>query len=211
MVLGQTVLGQLSDRYGRKPLIVIGVLLNATLYFGMAVVDSVAVMTAIAFLSGMGSALMAPALSAYILDISIAKVRSFVMGIKEAALALGSAIGPLLVVVASRFMTPKWIFLSAGIYTLLIAGLGLVLLKGGRPSREEAQEIAQFSAWNVSQRRNLAAQASLSSLVSSAYNARGAPVRLRTYDGEGLHPDVDLDGSSTLLGFMESHGDSNVE
>ena len=36
MVLGQAGLGQASDRFGRKPIIVLGLLLTASFYIGLA-------------------------------------------------------------------------------------------------------------------------------------------------------------------------------
>jgi multidrug resistance protein len=191
MVFGQAGLGQLSDRYGRKPIIVIGVLLNTCLYIGMATIESVPWMTLIAFISGLGSALMAPALSAYVMDISLDEHRARVMGIKEAALALGGVLGPLLVVVASSLITPRGIFLSAGLLTLLTAILGLVVLQSGHPGRE----TTKHTTWSVSQQRALAAQATLSGLVLSAYGARGEPNHLVLTKAHLSQTNVDLDES----------------
>ena len=54
-----------------------------------------------AVLSGLGEAMVLPALSAFVLDMTAEQHRSRAMGIKESAAALGGVVGPLLVISAS--------------------------------------------------------------------------------------------------------------
>ena len=169
MVLGQTTLGRSSDRFGRKPVIVAGILLGVAFYFGLAFATSFPFILLVALVSGIGAALTAPALSAYYLDITAEQHRARVLGLKESALALGGVLGPLLVVFASGLLTSQVVFITAGLLTLFAALLALVVLR--RPEGESTEE-REGMAWGVSERRCLAAQASLRGVVLSASASR---------------------------------------
>ncbi|MBS1252736.1 MAG: Tetracycline resistance protein, class C [Anaerolineales bacterium] len=171
MVIGQAGLGQSSDRFGRKPIIILGILLTATFYAGLTVVTWFPLMLLVAIVAGLGAALTAPALSAFYLDITAEQHRSRVVGIKESAAALGGVAGPLLVVVASTVTTPQGVFVIAGALTLLAAGLALVALRSPRHSAEGTEDVA----WECSSQRAMAAQAALRGVVLSA-EARGKRV-----------------------------------
>jgi multidrug resistance protein len=168
MVFGQTVLGQASDRFGRKPIIVVGLLLNTTLYFGIATVTAFPLMLLVCAVAGLGAALISPALSAFYLDITPEQHRSRVVGIKESSLSLGGVAGPLLVVVAAGFTTPKGIFIIAGLIMLFGTLLALAVLRSPRPAAEEMGDVA----WEIANKRSLAAQTSLRGIVMRAATER---------------------------------------
>ena len=169
MLLGQTILGQSSDRVGRKPIILIGVLLNATLYIGLAIITRFGVMMGVAVLAGLGSALIAPAASAFYLDITTPRYRGRILGIKESALALGGVLGPLTVAVTARFLTPQQIFLSAAAITILALLLALFLLR--EPEQKQASSDPAID-WEINKQRTISAQGSLRGLVILAQTSR---------------------------------------
>lgn len=170
MVLGQTALGQLSDRFGRKPVAVIGTLLTATFYVGLATATSFTLIIGVALVAGLGAALTAPAVSAFYLDITSAQHRSRVLGIKGSAVSLGSVAGPLLVAVISTMTTPQGVFSIAGALTVAAALLAFIVLKEPRRAAEEPQDIA----WEISAQRAMAAQAALRGVALRAKTAREA-------------------------------------
>jgi MFS family permease len=130
MLLGQGFLGKLSDRFGRKPLMIVGLLLNGTLYPGLIFFKLFGLLLPIAVLAGLGDSLFIPAISAAYLDIAPPEHRSQVMGIKASGAALAGVVGPLLVAVVSPWTAPQSIFaISAGV-TLLAVLLVWVVLKG---------------------------------------------------------------------------------
>ena len=168
MMIGQVGLGGLSDTIGRKPVIVIGVLLSGLLYVGMATLDSFPLLVAIALVAGLGKALTSPALSAAYLDITAEQYRSRIVGIKSSAASLGGVAGPLLVIVAADLTSAKGVFVIAGIVTLATAAVAAVALRGlGR----EAIEPPGL-AWQASEARALAAYGVLQGLAVNARAAR---------------------------------------
>lgn len=142
LVLGQAGLGRLSDKYGRKPLIVIGITLNATLYFALIYFSDFYAIVGAAAVAGLGGSLLGPAISAFFLDITAEQHRSRVIGIKESSYALGGVAGPLLVVVATRFTDAHGIFFIAGGLTILAMLLALLLLKEPRHLHLQEQSLA---------------------------------------------------------------------
>lgn len=132
MVIGQLGLGRLSDRLGRKPVIFIGFGLNVFFYLGLIMVSQFSLLFVAAVIAGLGSALLAPALSAFYLDIAGEQHRSRVMGLKESAAALGGVTGPLVVAGINRWMTPQDIFMVAA--GIMLSAAVLALLALGRPA-----------------------------------------------------------------------------
>ncbi|HCC63479.1 MAG TPA: hypothetical protein DEQ55_20420 [Pseudomonas sp.] len=168
MVFGQLVLGQSSDRFGRKPLIVLGILLSTSLYAGLVLVTRFPLMLVVAALAGLGSALISPALSSYYLDITDEQYRARILGVKESSASLGGVLGPLLLVGVSAMMTPHGIFIFAGAIMLSAAGLAIVALPA--PAQIEAQ--TKDINWEFSEKRALAAQSALRGVVLSSSAAR---------------------------------------
>jgi DHA1 family tetracycline resistance protein-like MFS transporter len=165
--IGQLTLSRLSDRYARKPIIVVGVLLNAVFYLALAFFPLFGVLMAAAVLSGLGEALALPAVTAFVLDLTSPQHRSRVMGIKESAAALGGVLGPLLVISAASATSAQGVFLVASALVLGVAVLALLDLRAsclGEECRGEARAYAE--------RRALVAQATLRGIVTSASAAR---------------------------------------
>ncbi len=168
MVTGQLFLGQLSDHWGRKPVILFGLMLNMFLYVGMAILDSFRGMAIFAFVAGFGQALYSPALSAYYLDITAEEHRSRIVGIKESSLALGGVLGPMLIAVLAPRTTPQGIFWIAFGMVLVSLLLGVALLR--EPKRLHVGGLGVPE--EVSRQRAMAAQASLRGIVMVAESAR---------------------------------------
>jgi DHA1 family multidrug resistance protein-like MFS transporter len=168
MVFGQVVLGRTSDRFGRKPVILMGMLLSTMLYAGLALVTRYPLMLLVAAVAGMGSALISPALSSYYLDITDERYRSRILGIKESSAALGGVVGPLLLVAVSAAMTAQGVFVLAGL--VMLAGAGLALIALPKPGQVDVK-VEEFD-WECSERRALAAQSTLRGVVMNASAAR---------------------------------------
>ena len=164
MMLGQLFLGRTSDRYGRKLIILIGLGLTALLYAGIAFTESFGLILLSAALAGLGAALMAPALSAFYLDITAERYRARVLGVKGSALSLGGVLGPLAVVVASHFMSAEAIFITALVSIVVTTILAAVVLRNPQQLNVEPPS----DAWEVANKRALAAEASLQGIVLNA-------------------------------------------
>jgi multidrug resistance protein len=177
MVLGQTLLGRLSDRFGRKPIIIVGSLFESIFYFGLIFFTSFPLILLVSAVSGIGTALLSPALSAYYLDISDERYRSGILGIKESSVALGGVVGPLLLVLFSASMAAQGIFIIAALTILASVVLAVIAL----PAQDRVVEKPQFMAWEYSENRALVAQSTLRGMVMRASTARDTTAT--TYGG----------------------------
>jgi MFS family permease len=123
--VGQVVTGGLSDRIGRKPLIVGGMLLQAGAIAVIALGSTFLVwFLALAFL-GLGTAMVYPTLLAAIADVADPVWRGSAIGVYRLWRDLGFAIGALVAgVIADAFGMPAAIMAIAAI----TAGSGLVVL-----------------------------------------------------------------------------------
>jgi MFS family permease len=129
MVLGQLFLGGLSDKYGRKPVIILGLIISSIFYVGMMFFTRFETCFLVSAIGGIGSALATAATSAYILDISDENHRSRIQGIRSSFMALGEAIGPLLAVFVSNQFTPRSMFLVSAMIGIAVAVTGLIILR----------------------------------------------------------------------------------
>jgi MFS family permease len=136
MVLGQIFLGGLSDKFGRKSIIILGLLISSVFYIGMVLSTWFATCFIVSVIGGIGSALATSATSAYLLDISDEDHRSRIQGIRGAFMALGEAIGPLLTVFVSSQLAAKSMFMiSAGIGVAAAIAVVIIL----REKRQKAR------------------------------------------------------------------------
>lgn len=141
MVLGQIFLGGLSDKYGRKPVIVLGLIVSSIFYAGMMFLTSFATCFIVSAIGGIGSALATSATTAYLLDISGQDHRSRIQGIRGSLMALGEAIGPLLAVFISSRITTQSMFMVSAIIGIVVAFTALMILRGKRQTERVAGSI----------------------------------------------------------------------
>jgi MFS transporter, DHA1 family, multidrug resistance protein len=140
LMLGEFVLSPLSDRIGRKPVLVLGLALFSAQFIGLVFFHEVNWIVASFILAGLGNALYDPALSAHILDITPPEHKARILGIKGTVGSLGNLLGPAMVVLISPFVKPQGIFLiAAGLVFLLtfVSSLAIRAPKG--------LEVAPFS------------------------------------------------------------------
>ncbi len=119
-MLGELFLGQLSDRLGRKPVLVLGLLLFSAQFLGLVLFRDATWIVATFILAGLGNALYDPALSAFILDITPPEHSAGMMGLKGTAGSLGSLLGPALVVMLTPFVSPQVVFLISTALVILL-------------------------------------------------------------------------------------------
>ena len=119
-MFGELALGQLSDRLGRKPVLVLGLALFSAQFIGLVVFRDATWLVASFMLAGLGNGLFDPALSAHILDITPSEHTARVMGLKATAGSLGNMLGPALVVLLTPFVSPQVVFLIASALVILL-------------------------------------------------------------------------------------------
>jgi multidrug resistance protein len=89
------ILGKLSDKYGRKPIIVISLFINAIGYVLFAFTTSFIILLAARIVAGIGGSSISVA-QAYIADVTTKENRAKGMGVIGAAFGLGFVFGPLM-------------------------------------------------------------------------------------------------------------------
>jgi len=88
------LIGQLSDRYGRKLFIILGLIIYSASMCMFGLADHLWLLFVARFLSGTGAAFITPPIMAYIADITTLDERGKGMGQLGAAITLGFTIGP---------------------------------------------------------------------------------------------------------------------
>ncbi|WP_240968227.1 MFS transporter [Paenibacillus aquistagni] len=86
--------GRWSDRYGRKIMIVVGLILTGMSHLFSALTETVWLLYVARLFGGIGTGLMIPSIMAYVADITTVETRAKGMGLLSAAMNLGIAIGP---------------------------------------------------------------------------------------------------------------------
>jgi MFS family permease len=114
-------LGQLSDRLGRRPVLVLGLVLFSAQFVGLVIFHEVTWIVVSFVVAGLGNALYDPALSAAVLDITSPEQTAGMMGLKATAGSIGSVLGPALVVLSTPLPSPQVGFLIATALVLALA------------------------------------------------------------------------------------------
>ena len=166
-LVGSLTLSRSSDRLGRKPILIVGLVLHAAQYAGLMLTNVFWMIIAAFVIAGLGEALLNPALNAAYLDITPEEHRSRAMGIKAGIGSLGSLLAPALAIIIIRYVPAHSVFSISAALILFTALMVFVALR--MPSRTE---VARDLAWEASQGRVMAAQSALHSVAVSAATAR---------------------------------------
>lgn len=128
--------GRWSDRIGRRPIIVGGLLASAVAYVALALADSLALIFLARIVGGIAGGNI-PTAQAYIADITTHENRAKGMGLVGAAFGLGFIIGPALGGVLTRFgtATPMWCAAGLCFANFLAAVFLLPESRHGDPDR----------------------------------------------------------------------------
>lgn len=86
--------GKLSDKYGRKKLILFGLFLTVISDFLFAISYHIILLYIARFIGGVGIGVMVPAVLAYIADVTTEETRAKAMGYLGASMNLGMVLGP---------------------------------------------------------------------------------------------------------------------
>ena len=123
--------GRLSDRVGRRPVILIGLLGSAMSYAMFALADSLMMLFVARTLSGVAGANI-PTAQAFVADVTSPEQRARGMGMIGAAFGLGFVFGPAIGGFASRwgYAAPAWFAAALSAVNFLAA---LVVLPESRP------------------------------------------------------------------------------
>jgi len=120
-------LGQLSDRYGRVPILVVSQFGSAVSFFMMAAAGGPAMLFAARVVDGItgGNIIVA---QAYVTDVTPREKRTEALGYIYAAFGLGFVIGPALGGILSAWLGPRMPFVIAGGAALATALMSWLLL-----------------------------------------------------------------------------------
>jgi len=120
--------GRLSDRKGRKPLIVAGLFIYALISLAFIFSKNVEALISIRFIQGIASAMMMPALQAYVGDITPEGKEGFTMGLFNMSMFFGLSLGPLMGGMINDRFSLHAAFVSMGILAMIGFLLSFCLL-----------------------------------------------------------------------------------
>ena len=129
------VFGRWSDRRGRKPFIIIGLVSYALVSVAFILFTKVPHLIIIRFFQGIASAMIMPVIQAYVGDITPSGREGFVMGIFNMSLFVGLSLGPVAGGVINDHYSLQAAFVSMGALALVGAALSYWLLP---TTRDEA-------------------------------------------------------------------------
>ena len=146
--------GEISDKKGRKPIIVACLLLSAVSYIIFAFAGSYWILLISRTIAGLGGSSISVA-QAYIADITTKENRSRGMGLIGAAFALGFVFGPLIGGLLSKFGTTVIGFSGAGFSFIAFLVTWIFLPESHKQVAEEGTERIISHVEAVPRRRKL--------------------------------------------------------
>lgn len=138
------ILGRLSDKYGRRPVLIISSLLNSASYFLIFFIPHLWILFIARMLAGIGSSNISVA-QAYIADSSEEHERTKALGMMGAIFGLGFIVGPLLGGVVSQAFSISAAFIIPAVLSLINAVLIYFILPESNNSLQKHIKIELFN------------------------------------------------------------------
>lgn len=118
-VLGQSLLGNLSDKVGRKPVMIVGQMFSFLFYYSLLQANSLnSLIIAVVFV-GIGSGLRDPAMKAWLSDVTDEENRATVFGIESGLMSTSQIIGPIF---------GGFLYISQGMEFLFFIAIGINII-----------------------------------------------------------------------------------
>ncbi|NOU99590.1 MDR family MFS transporter [Paenibacillus planticolens] len=136
--------GSLSDKYGRKPMMLAALIIQAFAIGGYMFASHVWEFALISIINGIGHAMFGPAANAQISDVVPEQKRAEVFALLHTALNMGSAFGPLLGLLLFT-MNPTIIFLACSVTLFVYAGLVMWKVPETLPVKSKEGQIVAKS------------------------------------------------------------------
>jgi DHA1 family tetracycline resistance protein-like MFS transporter len=129
------LIGNLSDRFGRRPVLIISLVAIGIDYFLTGIAPTIAFLFVARFLSGMAGGAY-PTANAYIADVSPPEKRAANFGLTGAAFGIGFVLGPALGGIIGQSWGPRAPFFVAAAIAFLNAAFGFFVLKESLPQAQ---------------------------------------------------------------------------
>ena len=130
--------GDLSDRVGRKKIIILGLILFSFSQFIFAFSQQLFLLFVSRAIAGIGAAFLIPAIMAFVADITTNETRTKGMGLIGSAISLGFVVGPGFGGILASFGI-KAPFIIAGVAAALVVVISFFFLK--EPERKEVAPV----------------------------------------------------------------------
>ncbi|MGC4048191.1 MAG: MFS transporter [Paludibaculum sp.] len=198
--LASPLLGLLSDRFGRRPVLLLSVLGSAAGYFLFGYGGSLAVLFIARIIDGLTGGNISAA-QAYIADISEPKDRAKNFGLIGAAFGLGFILGPALGGALSKISLSAPAYAAGGL-SLLTFAVGSVLLKESLPAANRTSAKTRWHDVNpFSQIRAAFARVGFRELMLATFAMNFGMTALQTNFAVFTHARFGLDASQNAVLF----------
>lgn len=155
------ILGRFSDKYGRRPVLILSSILNSLSYFLIFLFPQIWILFVARMLAGIGSANISVA-QAYIADTTTAHERTKTLGLMGAIFGLGFIVGPLLGGIASQQFSIAAAFAIPAVLSFINAILIFLILP---ESNKILQKHIKIELFNVKVTREVMKPKNISFLL----------------------------------------------
>jgi MFS family permease len=168
---GEPFWGRLSDRIGRRPVLIVTIIANTLAYLALAFAPNIWVAMLIRLFGGFGSGNIST-IQGYMADVTPPEKRAGRMGLLGAAFGAGFVIGPGLVMVMRPGSGPLGyqlpLFLAAGMAATAALGVILFVKESRAPSAPGAPQAHRLAALSQAANHPVLSRVLLVTLISTA-------------------------------------------